>query len=178
MNPSRARISVALQCFPIVRHQVLHVGDHFDLDEIAAPGLAGDTGNAHRLLRVSRSRGVGQQGHLLGDEIKDVFRPGGGVDPSQGNGDHLRSAGRQHLRNLGIGRELAGAGEQAIGKAHASQIQDVVCHGSASADKTEQFEPVTRLELDERPLLLFDNLLVEFHHQRPRCQSFARHQFG
>ena len=58
----------------IVRQQVFGVAHDLDLDKITAADFAAQPRNAHCLVCVARARGVGQQGHALGDVIQNVGR--------------------------------------------------------------------------------------------------------
>ena len=98
------------------------------LDEFAAARLPGDSGDAHRLGSGSRPRGVGQQGDRFGDVFQYVFGPAAHVDAAQGHGDHLRTAGGQHVWDARIVGEFAGAGKEAVGESGPANGECVLMH--------------------------------------------------
>ena len=109
------------QGFVIIRHQVFHVGDDFNLNEVAATSLSCYTGDAHCLFGIAGTGGVGQQAHLLGNILQNVFRWFVTVDAPQGYGNHLRTTGGKHCRDMRMGRKLASAGKEAAGETGIAQ---------------------------------------------------------
>ncbi len=155
-----------------VGQQVAVVRNDLDLDPVATSHGPGKPGDAHGLVRGTRSRGVGQQLHVLRDEIHDIPGIGFEIHPPEGHGDDLCARGLAHIRDDRVVSILSGSDEQTAVQCDAADFQLIFLHAVQlrlpATDNAENFKTIALYQPGFTKGGAGNDFLIALHHKGVR----------